>query len=165
MSGWHPDGMDIEVVSRLLIKGFAVGHAEGFCVEFAINSVMFAVLGYKQLRVIRQRGVQAVVVERSRGAVGDGEIGVFLYRDVLRLLPDERCVDLALLAERQAVPETLRGFAAVGVLVWGREKVPDEWKGIFHKSKMSKNDSKIILLILPPPYTIRARDRGRSFSL
>ena len=51
------------------IKLPSVFHLKSLRVEFAINPVMFAVLGNKQLRVVRQTHVRPVVVERSRIAV------------------------------------------------------------------------------------------------
>jgi hypothetical protein len=78
------------------VKRFAVFHLKSFRIEFAINPVMFAVLGDKQLRVARQTHVRAVVVERSRIAMGDGEIRIFLNLNPLLPLPDERRVDLSL---------------------------------------------------------------------
>ena len=65
---------------------------------------MFAVLGYKQLRIVRQTHIRPVVVERPRIAVGDGEIRIFLNLNPLIPLPDERRVDLSLFLQREAVP-------------------------------------------------------------
>ena len=85
------------VIALILIKSFSVLHLERFRIEFAINPVMFAVLGYKQLRIVRQTHIRPVIVERSRIAMGDGEIRIFLNLNPLLPLPDERRVYLPLL--------------------------------------------------------------------
>ena len=122
----------------ILIKGFTISHFKGFDIEFGIDTVVVAVLGYEKLGVCRERDVGAVVVEGTRGAMRDSEIRIFFYRNLLLPLPDEGGVYLSLILQGEAVPETLRGFTPVGVLFWRCEIVPNKFKGS-HFFKISFN--------------------------
>lgn len=88
----------------VLIKWFVISHFEGFRVEFGIDTIVVTVFGDEELGVSRERDVGAVVVEGARGTMGDGEVRIFFYRNLLLPLPDEGRVDLSLLLQREAVP-------------------------------------------------------------
>ena len=104
----------------VLIKWFVISHFKGFDIEFGIDTIVVTVFGDEELGVSRERDVGAVIVEGTRGTMGDGEVRIFFDRNLLLPLPDEGRVDLSLLLQGEAVPETLRGFAPVGVLIRGR---------------------------------------------
>ena len=108
------------------IKGFTINHLEGFGVEFGIDAVVFTVLGDEEFGVVGKRDTGAVVVEGTRLAVRDGKVRVCFNLNLLLPLPYEGSVDLALLRSGKTGPETLTGFATVGVELFVRcEEVPD----------------------------------------
>lgn len=112
----------------VLIKWFVISHFKGFDIEFGIDAVQVFVFGDEEFGIGRKVALGAIIVEWSRVAMRDGEIRILFNFYSLLPLPDEGRVDLSLLLQGEAVPETLRGFAPVGVLIRGRQKVPYEVK-------------------------------------
>ena len=80
----------------LLIKGFEIGHEEGFGVEFGIDAVVVTVLGDEEFGVVGQRDIGAIVVEGTGLAVRDGEVGIRVNLNFLLPLPKQGRVDLSL---------------------------------------------------------------------
>ena len=120
-----------------LIKCPSVLHLKGLRVQLAINTVMVSILGDKQLGIVRKRDICAVVIERSRIAMGDGEIRIFLNLNPLLPLPDERRVDLPLLLQRQPFPKPFTRLPPVQELFRWSQKLPDYFKRRLHNSKSS----------------------------
>lgn len=104
----NASGMDRECngvgTGLLLVKGTFVLHLEGFGVKFGIDAVVVIVLGDEEFGVGRQVALSAIIVERSRVAMRDGEIRILFNFYSLLPLPDEGGVYLPLLAEREAAP-------------------------------------------------------------
>ena len=88
----------------VLIKWFVISHFKGFDIEFGIDAVQVFVLGDEEFGVGRQVALSAIIVERSRVAMRDGEIRILFNFYSQFPLPDEGGVYLPLLAEREAAP-------------------------------------------------------------
>ena len=123
------------LILLMLIERLFVGHLKRFRVQLAIDPVMLSVLRDEQLRVVRQRNIRTVVVERLGLAVRDSKIRIFLYFNPLLPLPDERRVDLPLLLLRHRTPQPFASVLSVAELlfVWCK-KSPNNLKRIFHKT-------------------------------
>ena len=88
----------------VLIKWFVISHFKGFNIELRIDAIQVFVLGYEEFGIGRKVALGAIIVERSRVAMRDGEIRILFNFYSLLPLPDEGGVYLPLLAEREAAP-------------------------------------------------------------
>lgn len=88
----------------VLIKWFVISHFKGFDIKFGIDAIQVFVFGDEEFGIGRKVALGAIIVERSRVAMRDGEIRILFNFYSLLPLPDEGGVYLPLFAEREAAP-------------------------------------------------------------